>query len=669
MRRILGLTAIILSSLSGLAYAQAPAASAPAKAASLPTAADFARSPRFSDVSVSPDGRHMAVIVRHANGRDVLGVMPLVPVGEVKGLASYVDADVLDVMWINNKRLVYSAAAPGAEIKEGAAGSFAVDVDGAEPQQLIAWSRSTQQQGTHIKSRVLPYGWQVVRPFNGQDDDVLVQQVQQDQFGDFKQFRLSRMNTRTLSVRSLDATLPARTNDFLLDGEGQPRVALTRDGADMRMMWRDPGATEWREIAKFDPLKDEALQPWYLGAGNELVVATRRETGYDALFNFDPVTKKLDPQALVAVKGFDLDAAPIVTLNGHALKGLRFAADAPMTYWFDDKVQGLQNAIDSALPKDRFNVLQCASCDARYVVVFSRSDRMPGEYWLYDRDARQISPLGALRPWIDESTQGHRSMQWVTTRDGKRMPVYVTSPAGASPKEPLPTVMLVHGGPYVRGASLAWRAEPQFLASRGYRVIEPEFRGSQGYGGAWFRAGWKQWGQAMQSDLVDALQWAAAQGLSDPKRACVVGGSYGGYAALMAPIATPGVFRCAVSYAGVTDIDLMYSVNWSDASDVVKRYSNPVLIGSPDADAAMLAANSPLKRVAEIKVPVLLMHGVLDRRVPIVHATKFRDAAEKAGVKLTWVRFDEAAHGFSYDKDWQRYYEEMDRFLGAQLGK
>jgi len=226
---------------------------------------------------------------------------------------------------------------------------------------------------------------------------------------------------------------------------------------------------------------------------------------------------------------------------------------------------------------------------------------------------------------------------------------------------------LVHGGPWVRGAALAWREEPQFLAARGYRVIEPEFRGSEGYGAAWFRAGWKQWGQTMQTDLVDALQWASAQGLSNAKRACVMGGSYGGYAALMAPIATPGVFRCAISFAGVTDIDLMYSVNWSDISDAAKRYSYPVLMGSPDADAALLAAHSPIKRVAEIKVPVLLLHGVLDRRVPLVHATKFRDAAKRAGVNLSWYWFDDAGHGFFYSKDEQQYYERVERFLAEHL--
>lgn len=609
----------------------------------------------------------MAVIVRHEKGRDVLGVMPLVPLGGIKALASFPDANVTRVRWINNKRLIYEAFSDGAEIKNGGAGTFAVDVDGGDERQLIAWMYDTQQAFSNIKSRMLPYGWAVLWSWDGQGDEVLVQQTQHDSFGDFKQFRLARLDTRGGRLRNLDVSLPTQAEDWVLDVGGQPRAAVARDRAQQRLMWRGERDTEWREIARFDRYTPEALAPWYVGAGDELIVSTQRETGYAALYNINPKTRQLEQQPLVAVKDFDLNASPIVTKDLHELIGLDFVADVPMTYWFDEKVQRLQAAIDAALPKDRFNTLQCAACDSRHIVVFSRSDRHPGEYWLYDREASKISPLGALRPWLREEQQGRRSLHWVTTRDGQRMPVYVTHPAGSDPKKPLPTVVLVHGGPWVRGASLAWQEEPQFLASRGYRVIQPEFRGSEGYGAAWFRAGWKQWGQAMQTDLVDALQWASEQGLSDAKRACVMGGSYGGYAALMAPIATPGVFRCAISFAGVTDIDLMYTVNWSDVSDAVKRYSYPVLIGSPDADETLLAAHSPIKRVAEIKIPVLLLHGVLDRRVPLVHATKFRDAAKRAGVNLDWYWFDDAGHGFFYSKDEQQYYERVERFLAEHL--
>jgi dipeptidyl aminopeptidase/acylaminoacyl peptidase len=231
----------------------------------------------------------------------------------------------------------------------------------------------------------------------------------------------------------------------------------------------------------------------------------------------------------------------------------------------------------------------------------------------------------------------------------------------------LPAVLLVHGGPWVRGSDLGWSAEAQFYASRGYRVLEPEFRGSAGYGWRHFHAGWKQWGLAMQDDLADAVQWAARQGLIDPARVCIVGGSYGGYAALMGPIAHPGTYRCAASLAGVTDIDLMYSVSWSDFSEEYKRYGMPVLVGDRVKDAEMLARSSPIKRVAEIKVPLLLAHGAQDHRVPIVHEQDFVAAARQAGVDVEVHLYPEEGHGFYDPANRADYYGHLERFLAKAL--
>ena len=225
----------------------------------------------------------------------------------------------------------------------------------------------------------------------------------------------------------------------------------------------------------------------------------------------------------------------------------------------------------------------------------------------------------------------------------------------------------MHGGPWVRGTDLTWQAEAQFLASRGYRVLEPEFRGSEGYGFQLFRAGWKEWGHAMQDDLVDAVEWAAKQGLIDRDRVCIVGSSYGGYAALMGLITHPAAYRCAASFAGVTDIELMYSISWSDISQASRQYSMPVLIGDPVQDADRLAKASPLKRVAEIKVPVLLTHGAADRRVPLVHAQRFGDAAKRAGVDIEQVIYTGVGHGFVDPAKEAEHFGRVERFLEKSL--
>jgi dipeptidyl aminopeptidase/acylaminoacyl peptidase len=228
---------------------------------------------------------------------------------------------------------------------------------------------------------------------------------------------------------------------------------------------------------------------------------------------------------------------------------------------------------------------------------------------------------------------------------------------------------MVHGGPWVRGTDLSWNADAQFLASRGYRVLEPEFRGSQGYGLDHFRAGWKQWGRAMQDDLADAVQWAVAQKLVDPSRVCVYGNGYGGYASLMAPISHPATFRCAASVGAAVDIDLMYSIAWrgSGFSENHKSHGMPVLIGDREKDAAMLAAASPLKRVGEIKVPVLLAHGAADRRVPLDHAKQFVSAAREAGVAVEPVYYTNEALGWFDPANHADFLSRLERFLAKSL--
>jgi dipeptidyl aminopeptidase/acylaminoacyl peptidase len=189
-------------------------------------------------------------------------------------------------------------------------------------------------------------------------------------------------------------------------------------------------------------------------------------------------------------------------------------------------------------------------------------------------------------------------------------------------------VVLVHGGPTVRGAYWAWDSEAQFLASRGYVVIQPEFRGGTGFGSDHFKAGLKQWGLTMQDDLADAARWAVQQGWADPKRIGIMGASYGGYATLMGLIKHPEIFRCGVEWAGVTDIGLRFDTPYSDASQETLNYSLRTLIGDPDKDAELWRKSSPLARAAELKQPLLIAHGVEDIRVPIVHANRFYDAVK-----------------------------------------
>ncbi|WP_083748532.1 S9 family peptidase [Pelomonas sp. KK5] len=267
---------------------------------------------------------------------------------------------------------------------------------------------------------------------------------------------------------------------------------------------------------------------------------------------------------------------------------------------------------------------------------------------------------------------GRRDVHRIKARDGLEFPVLVTLPAGKA-AGPRPAVVLVHGGPWLRGTHWAWQRDAQFLASRGYVVIEPEFRGSTGYGEKLFRAGWKQWGLAMQDDVVDATRWAVAQGWADPQRICLAGASYGGYATLMGLIRDPALYRCGFEWVGVSDVGLMYSIAWSDFSDEWKRFGMPLLIGDRKADAAQLEATSPLMQAARLQRPLLMGAGGQDMRVPVKHGSEFRDAARRAGAAIQWVEYPEEGHGWRRLENhvdwWTRVEKFLDRHIGAAMGK
>jgi dipeptidyl aminopeptidase/acylaminoacyl peptidase len=229
--------------------------------------------------------------------------------------------------------------------------------------------------------------------------------------------------------------------------------------------------------------------------------------------------------------------------------------------------------------------------------------------------------------------------------------------------------VLVHGGPWARGGRGGWEPQAQFLASRGYAVLEPEFRGSSGFGLKHLRAGFKQWGLKMQDDVADGAKWAIAQGIADPQRICIAGASYGGYAALMGLIKDADIFKCGISWAGVTDINLMYSVQWSDIDDVSKRYSMPIMIGDQDQDAAQLKATSPLENAARLKQPLLLAYGGSDRRVPLVHGTKFRDAVKQTNPDVEWVEYPEEGHGWTLLATSVDFWNRVEKFLNKNIGR
>lgn len=646
------------------------ATTAAAATGSPPSIADFFRDPMMRRPRISPDGRAIAMVVSSAqHDRSALAVIELEQGGRVMQVASFTDSDIARFDWVGSDRLVFTSGKDqaGKRSDYNTAGLWTVKRDGSERRQLIMTRYAQGQTGeTRVISRALPYEWVFLGAPDDDTGEVIVGYGRYDARRELKSVQLARLNVETQQRRMLETKSPDNALDWELDPVGEPWALTTRE-EDREALYFKTADGSWRLAQEGHYVTAPTVAPLASDGRDLRLVIGRTSAGTDALFRIDPKTLKKEAEPLVSLRGFDFKGSAVFDAESRRLLGLHFVSDAPNTHWFDATLKQMQANVDGALP-GRVNTLQCRRClKTGRVLVTSMSDRQPEEYFLYDHAAKKLSAIGASRPWIRAADMASVEQARIAARDGLEIPVTVTMPRGKA-DGPRPAVVLVHGGPFVRGTFWGWDAEPQFLASRGYVVIEPEFRGSDGYGHKLFRAGFKQWGEGMIDDLSDALAWAVKQGWVDAKRVCIAGASYGGYATLMGLIKDPGQYRCGVSWAGVTDLDYLFSLDWSDESEAGRRYALPALVGDRVKDAEMLRRTSPLRRAADVKAPVLLAHGYDDRRVPIDHASDFRRALEKAGHKdLEYVTYEGEGHGWRKLSTEVDFYGRMERFLAKHL--
>jgi dipeptidyl aminopeptidase/acylaminoacyl peptidase len=622
-------------------------ASAAAQAQVPPPVADFFRTPQVGEVLLSPSGRHAAMLVKRNVGRVQLVVFDLENPGEPKIAAGFNDLDIADMAWVNDDRLIFGTtdlSRPVINWRIGAGMPYAVNRDGSEERAGVP-------------------GGRVVRMLRDGSADVIIAA------GSGKGTSLYRVNTLDRRVTPLTGLRPANIRNWWLDEAGAIRAATAVGENTVTLYRRDAAEDRWVVVHESDRYSAPGIQPLVYRNG-ELYVKARvdNEAGTTGVFRFDLAAGRLDPQALVSVKDFDFDGVLLFDHDSRRLIGIRHHTDAWATTWLDPAMQSLQDRVDAALP-GLINLVYCERClSQRRVLVSSISDRQPGMVGLFDRETGQLQLIGRSRPWIDPRRMGQRDFVRVKARDGLSIPTIVTTPPDWKTGDtPRPAVVLVHGGPYVRGSTWSWSDEAQFLASRGYVVIEPEYRGSEGFGWRHFQAGWKQWGLAMQDDVADAARWAVTQKLADGARICIAGGSYGGYSALMGLIRDPALFRCGIAWSAPTDIDEMYAMTWSDMSDAYERYGMPVLVADRQADAAQIAATSPLRLAARLKQPLLLAHGALDGRVPIEHAEQLLKALKRHNEQVEWVRYPDTGHSWFPLETEADFWGRVEQFLARHL--
>lgn len=479
-------------------------------------------------------------------------------------------------------------------------------------------------------------------------------------YRDVDKGQIDLVQARTGERRHLALDLPGTPIAWAFDETGELRAVTQsvegdRHGPSRLVNWyRGDARAEWRQLQQWrvgDRL--DAWLPVAAQVGSDvLTVFSRHGRDTLALFHYDAQRgEHLDLMAghpqedLLGVEGL---AEPNLTRVITA--GLR-----AQTHWFEPRWARLQATVDAALPA-RDNLL--TGDPAGMVLVLSVGDVDPGRWLLFDTRAGTLRPIAEYAAEVRPEAQRPMQTLRYTARDGLSIPAYLTRPAGAQDR-PRPTVVLVHGGPYLRD-HWAWDADVQRLAQAGYVVLQPQFRGSSGFGRRLEEAGFRQWGRAMQDDISDGVLHLVQQGIADPSRVCIVGGSYGGYAAMWAAIHSPQHFRCAVSMSGISDLAEHLAGSWRDDSTRLSREFLARRVGDPELDREALDAVSPRRHADRAAVPLLIIHGDLDRRVLPSQSKAMVDALRQAGRPVEWQWLGEEGHTLGVNATVMRF---LSRYL------
>jgi dipeptidyl aminopeptidase/acylaminoacyl peptidase len=457
---------------------------------------------------------------------------------------------------------------------------------------------------------------------------------------------------------------PGKVKRWILDRAGSVRAAITdEDSLRSRAFYRASEDGPWQLIGDYG-LRDHGMFPVGFDGDGALLVSSNVGRDTLAIYTYDPV-KNARGELVAGHERIDIAGGLVYDRLKKKIAGVRYDYDRASTAWVDEEWAKLQASVDAALP-DHANALVRIGKEQR-LLIHSYSDVDPGAYYLMDIERRRIEPLLTERKGIKAEAMSPMEVTSYTARDGLRIPAYLTLPKGREAKN-LPLVVYVHGGPWVRGYRWRWDPQIQYLAAQGYAVLAPEPRGSTGYGGKLYMAGWKQWGLAMQDDLNDGVRWLADRGIADPKRVCIMGASYGGYAVMMGLARDPDVWRCGINFVGVTDLTLLTDITWADYSDSnFIKYAAKEMVGDSSDDAERFRKTSPLQNAARIKSPVLMPYGGLDRRVPIEHGTRMRAALDHPGMTVEWVMYPEEGHGFHKEANQFDFQRRVQKFLGEQL--
>lgn len=634
--------------------------------ADAPTAADFASRPEYSRLRLSPDGSSIGVIAE-INGQQGLTVIRLADKAVIGRFSLGLDGAIANYWWVSPTRLVVSGAIQFGSLDQPReiGELIGVDADGGNRSYLFGYrapigpvkARGTNGRGLDLQDRSEAATMVAPRPEDPRHAVIAVHSFTET--GEPNRASAVLLDVYT-GARSQLASAPiAGDSDFLTDQAGAVRYVVTEDRDARSQTWvRRTAGADW-QLLNQGALADADITPLRFDAGGKAYLRSNEKNGLDCLYEQDLLSG--DKRELSCDDVADLDQAIFSFDRRQPIAALYEAGRPTIRYLTDHPDRVLLEKIQNSFP-EQVAIPVSVTRDGSKAVLLVYSDRSPGRYFLFDRASEKATFLLSAHRGIDPKQMAERRPITYPARDGRVIHGYLTVPRG-DPAKGLPMVLLPHGGPFGIRDSWEWDAEAQWLAANGYAVLQPNFRGSGGYGRDHLLGGQQRWDSVMIDDLVDGTRWAIEQGVADADRIGVFGASYGGYAALMSALREPALYRCVVDYAGVSDLKAL-----SEDSDIANTRAGRSFIDRfIGSSSARLKAASPLTLIDRLKAPVFIVHGEEDARVPFAQAKALRKALDQRKLPYEWLTKKGEGHGFSKPENREEFLIKLVAFLDRHL--
>ncbi len=596
---------------------------------------DFFRNPTKVSFKLSPNGEYIAFLQPWKNRLNVH--VQKIGQPEVTRITSAENRDIPGFAWANNERIIYVQDKAGDENFK----LYAVNIDGSNPSVLTPFD----------KVRV---GF--IDELEEDPDHMLIQMNKRDP----RVFDAYKININTGEMEMV-AQNPGNISQWITDWDGNIRLATTTDGVNTSLLYRKDSKSPFKTILTTS--FKETMQPLFFTFDNPQVVYAISNLNRDktALVKFD-LQKAKESEVIYKHPEVDVSNA-MYSKKRKVLTGASYITDRRRYVFFDEQRRQLQTELEKRLPNYQVAVVDFNKNEDK-CLVRTYSDKTRGSYYLYDLTSKQLTKLADISPWLKEEYMADMQPITFKARDGLTIHGYLTLPKGVEPKN-LPVVVNPHGGPWARDV-WGFNPEVQFLANRGYAVLQINFRGSTGYGRHFWEISFKQWGKTMQDDITDGVKWLIKQGIADPKRIAIYGGSYGGYATLAGLTFTPDLYACGVDYVGVSNLFTFMNTippYWKPYLDMLHE-----MVGDPKKDSLLLAEASPVFHADMIKAPLFIAQGANDPRVNKAESDQMVEALRKRGIEVEYMVKDNEGHGFRNEENRFDFYRAMERFLAKHIG-